>query len=79
MESLQRGLAEKGGRERDGCLKCSSGSLTEVLSNVRTIYQKRENGREGRMEHEIAGFCMQERKLALWICVVMMGRKCLFL
>ncbi|PQQ00705.1 hypothetical protein Pyn_27415 [Prunus yedoensis var. nudiflora] len=60
-------------------VKCSSGSLTEVLSNVRTVCQKRENGREGRMEHEIAGFCMQERKLALWMCVVMMGRKCLFL
>ncbi|PQP98926.1 hypothetical protein Pyn_12518 [Prunus yedoensis var. nudiflora] len=65
MESLQRGLAEKGGKERDWCLKCSSGSLTEVLSNVRTVCQKRENGREGRMEHEIAGFCLQERKLAL--------------
>ncbi|PQQ01751.1 hypothetical protein Pyn_17777 [Prunus yedoensis var. nudiflora] len=62
---LKRGLVGKEGKERDGCLKCSSGSLTEVLSNVRTICQKRENGREGRMEHEIAGFCMQERKLAL--------------
>ncbi|KAL6294076.1 hypothetical protein ACE6H2_002218 [Prunus campanulata] len=65
MESLQRGLVKKGGRERNGCLKCSFGSLTEVLSNVRTVSQKRENGREGRMEHKIAGFCMQERKLAL--------------
>ncbi|PQQ17466.1 hypothetical protein Pyn_08032 [Prunus yedoensis var. nudiflora] len=67
------------GGERNGCLKCSSGSLTEVLSNVRIVCQKKENGREGRMEHEIAGFCMQERKLALWMFVVMMGKKSLFL
>ncbi|PQP91700.1 hypothetical protein Pyn_39767 [Prunus yedoensis var. nudiflora] len=73
MESLQRGLAKKGGRERDGCLKYSSGSLTEVMSNVRTICQKRENGREGRMEHEIVGFCMQEMKLALWIWLFFVG------
>ncbi|PQQ01522.1 hypothetical protein Pyn_02122 [Prunus yedoensis var. nudiflora] len=35
MESLQRGLAEKGGRERDGGLSAISGSLTMTLSNVR--------------------------------------------
>ncbi|KAL6272107.1 hypothetical protein ACE6H2_022799 [Prunus campanulata] len=53
-----------------GGLIVSSGSLTETLTSVGTICQKKKNRGDGQAMHEITEFCMQERKLALWMCVV---------
>ncbi|PQM33550.1 hypothetical protein Pyn_10313 [Prunus yedoensis var. nudiflora] len=76
---LKRGLVGKGGKERKRWL----GRYFQQLDNDSVKCQnsmtkgKAKGGDE--LSTKIAGFCMQERKLALWMCVVMMGRKCLFL
>ncbi|PQQ11976.1 hypothetical protein Pyn_05041 [Prunus yedoensis var. nudiflora] len=52
------------------------------LSVPREIWNSMTKGKaEGgdELSTKIARFCMQERKLALWLWIVMMGRKCLFL
>ena len=40
-----------------GGLIVSSGSLIETLSSVGTICQKKKNGGDGQVKHEITEFC----------------------
>ncbi|PQM42329.1 hypothetical protein Pyn_20673 [Prunus yedoensis var. nudiflora] len=65
MESLQRGLAEKGGRERKRWLGRYFRQLDSDSVKCQNSMTKGKIEEGDELSTKIAGFCMQERKLAL--------------